>query len=104
MADVVLINMCYTDLGRSDASNYGIFKVIFDANLKLFGQKAKKKLVFVIRDFDPRSEINTVRQQISTDLDKIWRDIVKEGPFENSQFSQFFSVDYVAMPNKIYEP
>ena len=83
MADVILINMWNNDLGRSDASNYGIFKVIFDANLKLFGQKAKKKLVFVIRDFEPHSTIDNVRQQISTDLDKIWRDIVKEGPFEN---------------------
>jgi hypothetical protein len=37
IADVLLINMWTTDVGRYGASNYGLLKVIFEVNLKLFG-------------------------------------------------------------------
>lgn len=54
IADVLLINMWTTDVGRYGASNYGLLKVIFEVNLKLFGQSSAKRLLFVIRDFDDR--------------------------------------------------
>ena len=54
IADVLLINMWTTDIGRYGASNYGLLKVIFEVNLKLFDQKSSKKLLFVLRDFDDR--------------------------------------------------
>jgi hypothetical protein len=38
IADVLLINMWTTDVGRYGASNYGLLSVIFAVNLKLFGQ------------------------------------------------------------------
>jgi hypothetical protein len=37
LADVLLINMWYTDIGRMAGSNFGLLKVIFECNLKLFG-------------------------------------------------------------------
>lgn len=43
--------MWASDFGRYQASNYGLLKVIFECNLKLFGQTRDKKLLFVIRDF-----------------------------------------------------
>ena len=52
MADVLLINMWAQDIGRYGASNYGLLKVIFEVNLKLFDQSASKKLLFVLRDYD----------------------------------------------------
>jgi hypothetical protein len=51
LTDVLIINMWEKDVGRHGASNYGLFKTIFEVNLKLFGQKSEKKLCFVIRDF-----------------------------------------------------
>lgn len=54
IADVLLINMWTNDIGRYGASNYGLLKVIFEVNLKLFDQKSSKKLLFVLRDFDDR--------------------------------------------------
>ena len=54
IADVLLINMWTTDIGRYGASNYGLLRVIFEVNLKLFGQSSAKKLLFVLRDFDDR--------------------------------------------------
>ena len=46
--------MWTTDIGRYGSSNYGLLKVIFEVNLKLFDQKSSKKLLFVLRDFDDR--------------------------------------------------
>ena len=43
--------MWMNDIGRYGASNYGLLKVIFEVNLKLFEQQSSKKLLFVIRDF-----------------------------------------------------
>ena len=37
IADVLMINMWMNDIGRYGASNYGLLKVIFECNLKLFG-------------------------------------------------------------------
>jgi enoyl-CoA hydratase/carnithine racemase len=54
IADCLLINMWTTDIGRYGASNLGLLKVIFEVNLKLFGQSSAKKLLFVLRDFDDR--------------------------------------------------
>lgn len=54
VADVLLINMWTTDIGRFSASNYGLLKVIFEVNLKLFDQKSSKKLLFVLRDFSEK--------------------------------------------------
>jgi len=60
MSDVLLINMWTTDIGRYGASNYGLLKVIFEANLKLFQQESSKKLLFVLRDYDKRINKETI--------------------------------------------
>ena len=54
IADCLLINMWTTDIGRYGASNLGLLRVIFEVNLKLFGQSSAKKVLFVLRDFDDR--------------------------------------------------
>lgn len=55
VADILLINMWTSDIGRYTASNYKLLEVIFEVNLKLFGQdKSNKKLVFILRDFSER--------------------------------------------------
>jgi hypothetical protein len=38
MANVLLINMWSKDIGRHHASNYGLLRIIFEVNLRLFSQ------------------------------------------------------------------
>lgn len=64
MADVLLINMWAQDIGRYGASNYGLLKVIFEVNLKLFDQSSSKKLLFVLRDYDQRVPFETIKGMI----------------------------------------
>ena len=70
--------MWATDVGRYGASNYDILKAIFECNLKLFTQAGKKKLLFVIRDFNfnKNNEMKT-KLTIGAGLDHIWQSIYK---------------------------
>lgn len=104
MADVLLINMWTTDIGRYGASNYGLLKVIFEVNLKLFDQHSSKKLLFVLRDFDSRIAFDTIKQMIDKDLKQIWSEIYKPEKYANSQHSDFFSFEFAMMPHKIFQP
>lgn len=91
IADVLLINMWTQDIGRYGASNYGLLKVIFEVNLKLFDQKSSKKLLFVLRDFvDKGNNFDRIRETLENDLNKIWGEIYKPDKFANSKPSDFF--------------
>ena len=91
IADVLLINMWTTDIGRYGASNYGLLKVIFEVNLKLFDQKSNKKLLFVLRDFDDRgNNFQKIQGILEADLNRIWSEIYKPDKFANSKPQDFF--------------
>jgi GTPase Era involved in 16S rRNA processing len=90
MADVLLINMWTTDIGRYGASNYGLLKVIFEANLKLFDQASSKKLLFVLRDYDNRIEAKTIMSLLQKDINNIWSEIYKPEKYAESKPEDFF--------------
>ena len=89
IADVLLINMWTSDIGRYGASNYGLLKVIFEVNLKLFEQHSSKKLVFVLRDFDGKAPEN-IKNLIGTDIRNIWSEILKPDQYAESNPEDFF--------------
>ena len=104
MADVLLINMWTTDIGRYGASNYGLLKVIFESNLKLFDQSSQKKLLFVLRDYDDRIGFATIKDMLDKDVKQIWSEIYKPEKWENSQPGDFFDFEYCALPHKMFQP
>ena len=96
--------MWASDIGRYQASNYGLLKVIFECNLKLFGQQSSKKLLFVIRDFnDKGSNLISTKQQIGEDINKLWGEIYKPDKYKDSKAEDFFEFDFVFMPHKVYQ-
>lgn len=104
MADVLLINMWTNDVGRYGASNYGLLKVIFEVNLKLFDQKSAKKLLFVLRDFDDRGNNGErIKIILENDIRRIWSEIFKPEPLKDSKPEQFFQFEFAMMPHKIFE-
>ena len=44
------------DVGRADAGNYTLLKLIFEVNLKLFSKNSRKKVLFVLRDFSAQED------------------------------------------------
>jgi hypothetical protein len=104
IADVLLINMWTNDIGRYGASNYGLLRVIFEVNLKLFGQSSAKKLLFVLRDFDDRgNNFERIKNIIDTDVTKIWDEIYKPEEFKGSKPQDFFHFEFSMLPHKVFE-
>lgn len=104
LADVVIINMWTTDIGRFDASNLGLLRIIFEVNLRLFDQKQTKKLLFVLRDFSEKDDnFERIKSTLETDMLKIWSEINKPEKHLNSTLAEFFTFDYCALPSPKYE-
>ena len=51
MSDILIINMWTSDVGRYTASNYGVLKIVFEMNLKLFQQNTAKKNNYIFEGF-----------------------------------------------------
>lgn len=95
MSDVLMINLDTRAIGQYNGCNYGLLKVIFDVNLQLFEQKADKKLLFVLRDFDPQeNNEDKIKLALNTDLQKIWDGINKPFQHQDKQIGDFFKIEY----------
>ena len=104
MSDVLMINMWTNDIGRYTASNYGILKVVFEQNLKLFQQESEKKIIIVLRDFDPNvDDISKLKENIMNDMRQIWEEIPKPEAFKNKPCSQYFKFEFLTLAHKFYQ-
>ena len=104
MSDVLMINMWTNDIGRYTASNYGILKVVFEQNLKLFQQESEKKIIIVLRDFDPNvDDISKLKESIMNDMRQIWEEIPKPEAFKNKPCSQYFKFEFLTLAHKFYQ-
>ena len=103
LADVLIMNMWTQDVGRYTASNYGVLKMVFQMNLRLFQQECAKKILIVLRDYDEkRYKKEIFEKQILKDIDQLWADIKKPEQYSNSTPQNFFEFEFVALPHKIY--
>ena len=104
MSDVLMINMWTNDIGRYTASNYGILKVVFEQNLKLFQQESEKKIIIVLRDFDSSvDDLSKLKESIMNDMKQIWEEIPKPEAFKDKSCSEFFRFEFLTLPHKFYK-
>ena len=104
MSDVLMINMWTNDIGRYTASNYGVLKVVFEQNLKLFQQESEKKIIIVLRDFDSEvDDISKLKEGIMGDMIKIWNEIPKPDEFKNQPCSKYFKFEFITLAHKFYQ-
>merc|ERR1712096_152813 len=101
ISDVVLINMWMSDIGRYKGAGQALLTIIFEANLKIFGDASKKTMCFVIRDYDPNTSLK-IKHTIITDMEKIWASIHKPEVYENKTIHDYFLFDFELLPNFIY--
>ena len=103
MSDILIINMWTSDVGRYTASNYGVLKIVFEMNLKLFEQKTAKKIIIFLRDFDPtRKRKDKIEGLILEDIHKIWKDIKIPEKYAGKGPENFFSFEFITLPHLIY--
>ena len=104
MSDVLMINMWTNDIGRYTASNYGVLKVVFEQNLKLFQQESEKKIIIVLRDFDPNvDDLSKLKENIMADMRQIWDEIPKPDEFKGKPCSQYFKFEFLTLAHKFYQ-
>eukprot|EP01053_Blabericola_migrator_P004993 Blabericola_migrator_1__4992@NODE_2594_length_2560_cov_201_764541_g1626_i0_p1_GENE_NODE_2594_length_2560_cov_201_764541_g1626_i0NODE_2594_length_2560_cov_201_764541_g1626_i0_p1_ORF_typecomplete_len799_score136_93RHD3/PF05879_12/5_9e78GBP/PF02263_19/1_1e10MMR_HSR1/PF01926_23/7_1e05Dynamin_N/PF00350_23/0_00046Dynamin_N/PF00350_23/6_6e03AIG1/PF04548_16/0_00035AIG1/PF04548_16/6_9e03FeoB_N/PF02421_18/0_0093AAA_15/PF13175_6/0_046PPV_E1_C/PF00519_17/0_021DGCR6/PF07324_11/0_011DGCR6/PF07324_11/7_1e03eIF len=108
IADAVIINLWYTDLGRYAASNLGLLKTVMAVNLELFQQEVDTKkttLVFVIRDHSTAATpLEMLNQMLLNDVYEIWNDIKKPTELRQARVTDYFDIVVVGMPSKVADP
>jgi len=96
--------MWTNDIGRYTASNYGVLKVVFEQNLKLFQQESEKKIIIVLRDFDSKvDDISKLKESIMADMFKIWNEIPKPEEFKDQPCSKYFKFEFLTLAHKFYQ-
>ena len=125
---VLLINMWTTDVGRFDGANYPILRTIFEVYLEFIlpseqpaaatDAAADKnrptarppQLLFVLRDFpgqpgdEEYTDLDTLALSIREDLLTLWTSIHKPQQYHQTEWMDFFKVDFVSLPSRLYEP
>eukprot|EP00357_Protocruzia_adherens_P016493 CAMPEP_0115025700 /NCGR_PEP_ID=MMETSP0216-20121206/34202_1 /TAXON_ID=223996 /ORGANISM="Protocruzia adherens, Strain Boccale" /LENGTH=771 /DNA_ID=CAMNT_0002400425 /DNA_START=34 /DNA_END=2349 /DNA_ORIENTATION=+ len=103
LADILVVNMWTSDVGRYTASNYPLLKTIFEINLKLFAQQSSRKVIFLLRDFNEQeTPLQHLSSMIETDIAQIWTEIQKPEQYKFNKPSDFFEVEFATLSHKVY--
>ncbi|KAK9867191.1 hypothetical protein WJX84_006772 [Apatococcus fuscideae] len=101
IADVLVINIWAKDIGRETGSGKPLLKTVFQVNLKLFAPAPNRRrtvLLFVFRD-RTRTPLPKLIEVWTGDLERMWDSIAKPPQFADSNLTDFFEVQYAALPN-----
>jgi len=72
--------------------------------LRLFGKKPKKKVLFVLRDFNERlNNGERIKQRITNDISEIWKKIHKPEALINTVAENFFDFEFALLSNILLE-
>ena len=105
ISDILMVNMWTSEIGRYKAASVGLLKTIFEVNLKLFGQEGKKRILFVLRDFNESSNNLTIlKQQISKTMEEIWDKIKKPSHLSLCNVFDCFEFDFHTIAVKDFKP
>lgn len=125
LAEVLVVNVWIHDVGRNNASNMPLLRTIMELDLQLFfggdnsdsvtksvssdkqqlcvRRMPKTKLLFVIRDYDS-TPFDKLCSSLRYDLENIWSTINKPEAALNTPITDYFDLDFEALPHKVYCP
>lgn len=102
-SEILIINIWEHQVGLYHGANMALLKTVFEVNLSLFGKDKPKKvlLLFVIRDFLGGTPLKSLGNVLTEDLTKIWLSLNKPKELEGSKLSDFFDLEFFALPHKV---
>lgn len=105
LSEVLIVNMWANDVGRYQASNYGLLKNVLDLHIQLFQTEGcRTLLLFILRDHSKKmTTAEKLTESLKNDMHNIWNDLVKPEKFQNTQVTDFFDLEFVVLPHKEYE-
>ena len=97
LADALIFNLWAADLGRYEAAGYSLLRTIFTEHIRMFKKEEpiKTLIVFVIRDHDDNSSLDSLKRLLLQDIRSIWSQIDSEGDSLESRFS----FEFVSLPH-----
>ena len=64
----------------------------------------KKKIIIVLRDFDPKvDDLTKLKETIMNDMKQIWEEIPKPDAFKDKPCSQYFKFEFLTLAHKFYQ-
>ena len=99
LAEILIVNMWYHDIGRYTASNFGILKTIFEVNLQLFKNGSKSTILFIIRDYEMETPLSTVSDRITNEMELIWKELHKPDEFKDISLESAFEFRFHDLPH-----
>ncbi|CAG9327606.1 SEY1_2 [Blepharisma stoltei] len=104
-ADVLMVNMWTSEIGRYKAASVGLLKTIFEVNLRLFTLEKKKRILFVLRDFnDQQNNLTVLKQQMSRTLEELWSKIKKPESYILLSVFDCFDFEFKTVSVKDFKP
>ncbi|KAJ6889151.1 protein ROOT HAIR DEFECTIVE 3 [Populus alba x Populus x berolinensis] len=101
IADVVLINMWYKDIGLEHAASRPLLKTVFQVMKRLFKPR-KKTLLFVLRDHS-KTPLACLKTALLEDIEKIWAAVAEPETLCSAPLREFFNVEITALPHYEYQ-
>ncbi|PSR96910.1 Protein ROOT HAIR DEFECTIVE like, partial [Actinidia chinensis var. chinensis] len=101
VSDVVLINMWCHDIGREQAANRPLLRILFQEMRRLYKPR-KTTLVYVIRD-KSKTPLDKLAEKLRKDTVQIWNSVPKPQALQDTPLSESFNVEVVALPNYEYQ-
>ncbi|CAD6565482.1 MAG: Dynamin-like GTPase that mediates homotypic ER fusion [Cyphobasidiales sp. Tagirdzhanova-0007] len=112
-AEVLIVNLWEHQIGLYQGANMGLLKTVLEVNLGLFQaskaktanvHKDKALLLFVIRDHIGATPLANLAATLKQDIHRLWDGLLKPEGLENSQMTDFFDLDFTALPHKLLQP
>eukprot|EP00188_Purpureofilum_apyrenoidigerum_P001334 Plantae.Rhodophyta-Purpureofilum_apyrenoidigerum.ctg17243.p1 GENE.Plantae.Rhodophyta-Purpureofilum_apyrenoidigerum.ctg17243~~Plantae.Rhodophyta-Purpureofilum_apyrenoidigerum.ctg17243.p1 ORF type:complete len:542 (-),score=113.61 Plantae.Rhodophyta-Purpureofilum_apyrenoidigerum.ctg17243:660-2285(-) len=99
-SDVIIFNVWCADVGRYEAAGYGLLRSMFHEYLKIFKEERRRTLIlFVIRDHDDGSSLDSLKSIVMNDLQNIWEQVTKPSDCEGMDMSELLDFDFVSLPH-----
>lgn len=127
-SEILVVNMWENQVGLYFGANMALLRTVFEVNLSLFhaspttlesnsesssesnagsnsgsGRIPRSRILFVIRDFTAQTPLEQLAITLREDLDKQWKTLAKPAGLENSTVSDFFDIDFQALPHKVWQ-
>lgn len=102
-ANLLIVNMWTSEIGRYKAASVGLLKTIFEVNLKLFNTNSRQRILFMLRDFnEQQNNLEILKQQINETMAKIWKEISKPETHQHLSVFECFEFQFYTLANKEY--
>lgn len=90
ISDVIIINLFTQDVNRSRGSFNDLLSIIIQNYIKIVRDKRKRTILFLLRDFDLRGNLDKYHERISNSFESIWN--THSQSTQNASYIDFFEI------------